>query len=516
VNASGQVSWMPTTLQTGVANFSVTATNTQGSGTGDYTIDIVDPCATDLDAYWYLEEDGSSGYANAEGTASLDGDCSAGGCPTQDTATGQVNNAQTFNGTTGIDVPAAASANQAFDWGATDSFTIEMWMKRSAGGLPGVNDTEVMIGRWDDPNQLQWWIGVRNVGGNVRLAAKLIANGNENDVLIADGPTGSTVTDGNWHHVALVRDYLTTQTRLYVDGVLEASDTHDYTAGFATADVALNIGHLGGSFGFTGSLDEVAMYAGALDAQVLLQHATLNSGRGYCNSAPSVTTPADTDAEPTEDYTYDADADDDEGDSLTWSLTTNPTGMTIDSSTGVVSWDQADVATAAGTSVPVTIQVVDAYGGIGTQSYTIAVSASSNVAPTITGQQSLAVTEGGDLTITVADLTIDDPDSTTFTLTVLDGTDYTHSGNTITAAAGTAGSTLTVPVRVNDGIANSNTFDLSVTVNAPGSNGGGGGGGSGCFIESSQMSDTPQTPVWLGVLSLVGFFSAATLGGRKK
>jgi hypothetical protein len=222
-------------------------------------------------------------------------------------------------------------------------------------------------------------------------------------------------------------------------------------------------------------------------------------------------------AETTEDYTYDADASDAEGDSVTWSLTTNPPGMTIDSSTGVVSWGQFDVAGAAGTSVSVTIQVVDDHGGIGTQSYTIAVSGSSNVAPTITGQQALAVTEGWDLTITVADLTITDPDSTTFTLTVLDGTDYTHSGNTITAAAGTAGSTLTIPVRVNDGIANSDTFNLSVTVNAPGSKSGGGGGGGGCFIDSSsRMSDSPETPVWLGVLSLVGLFSAATLGGRKK
>ena len=95
-----------------------------------------------------------------------------------------------------------------------------------------------------------------------------------------------------------------------------------------------------------------------------------------------------------------------------------------------------------------------------------------------TGQNSLTTSEetGGiepsnnnsALTITLADLTVSDPDNSypaDFTLTVQDGVDYMRAGNTITPAAG-FNSTLTVPVTVNDGTADSNVFHLSVMVTA--------------------------------------------------
>ncbi len=37
-------------------------------------------------------------------------------------------------------------------------------------------------------------------------------------------------------------------------------------------------------------------------------------------------------------YTYDVEATDGDGDILTYSLTSNPGGMTIDSATGVITW----------------------------------------------------------------------------------------------------------------------------------------------------------------------------------
>jgi Concanavalin A-like lectin/glucanases superfamily/Putative Ig domain len=401
VDPSGQLTWSPSSDQTGIVDFSVTATNSEGSGTANYTIEVVDPCATDQDAYWHLEENGSGAsagddvYTSSVGTG-LTGQCATGGCPVQDTATGQVNNAQIFDGTTGIDVPAVATADQVFDFSAVDSFTIELWMKRDASGLPNNNNTEVMIGRWDATAGLQWWIGVRRIGtgGPLRIAAKLIALGGENDVLIANAATGTNVTDGNWHHVALVRDMVTFETRLYVDGALEATNPHNYSANFNTADVPLNIGHLGSSFGYTGSLDEVAIYAGALGERVILQHATQNPGRGYCNSNPAITTAAVTTADPTLDYTYDADATDAEGDSVTWTLTTFPAGMTIDRSTGVVTWPKGDVAAAANSSVDVEIRATDTYGGAATQAYSIAVGASSTT-PGTPGTPAAASSGGG-------------------------------------------------------------------------------------------------------------------------
>ncbi len=89
-----------------------------------------------------------------------------------------------------------------------------------------------------------------------------------------------------------------------------------------------------------------------------------------------------------------------------------------------------------------------------------------NDAPVITGQQPLDTNEDVALTLQPTNFVVSDPDNTYpvgFTLTVLEGTNYTVSGNTVTPAENFSGM-LTVPVRVNDGINNSNTFNTQVQV----------------------------------------------------
>lgn len=89
-------------------------------------------------------------------------------------------------------------------------------------------------------------------------------------------------------------------------------------------------------------------------------------------------------------------------------------------------------------------------------------------APTITGQVELSVDEDNSLTVNLTDLTVDDSDNNfpaDFTMTLSAGDNYTVEGNVVTPAANYNGS-LTVPVKVNDGQNDSNTFNLSVTVNA--------------------------------------------------
>ena len=112
--------------------------------------------------------------------------------------------------------------------------------------------------------------------------------------------------------------------------------------------------------------------------------------------------------------------------------------------------------------MPVTVSDGSASSGIFNASVTVT---PVNDPPVITGQVPLSVQENQPLTIVVANLVITDPDDVPadMTLTVQSGANYTVSGNTITPAAGFNG-TLTVPVYVNDGSANSNTFNLSVTV----------------------------------------------------
>ena len=91
-----------------------------------------------------------------------------------------------------------------------------------------------------------------------------------------------------------------------------------------------------------------------------------------------------------------------------------------------------------------------------------------NDAPVITGQNPISMNEDTSREIVFGDLLVTDPDNTypdDFTLTVLPGTNYTLVGNTLTPALNFNG-VLTVPVYVNDGGLQSNTFDLTVTVNA--------------------------------------------------
>jgi VCBS repeat-containing protein len=89
-----------------------------------------------------------------------------------------------------------------------------------------------------------------------------------------------------------------------------------------------------------------------------------------------------------------------------------------------------------------------------------------NDAPVITGQVALSTPEETPLTITLGNLTVSDPDNAYpagFTLAVQDGINYAHTADTITPALDFNG-TLTVPVIVNDGTADSGPYDLTVSV----------------------------------------------------
>jgi gliding motility-associated-like protein len=89
-----------------------------------------------------------------------------------------------------------------------------------------------------------------------------------------------------------------------------------------------------------------------------------------------------------------------------------------------------------------------------------------NTPPVITGQTPLSTNENNSITIQLSHLTVSDPDDTYpsgFTLSVFSGSNYTVAGTTVTPAQGFSG-TLTVPVQVNDGEDNSNTFNVQISV----------------------------------------------------
>lgn len=83
--------------------------------------------------------------------------------------------------------------------------------------------------------------------------------------------------------------------------------------------------------------------------------------------------------------------------------------------------------------------------------------------PVITGQQDLSTNEDEAITVSVNDLTIDDSDSSSFTLTLLDGDNYSVAGAVVTPDSNYNG-TLTVNARVNDGTYDSALFPLAIDV----------------------------------------------------
>ncbi len=111
-------------------------------------------------------------------------------------------------------------------------------------------------------------------------------------------------------------------------------------------------------------------------------------------------------------------------------------------------------------TVPVTVND----GTDDSASFNLSVSVNAiNDVPQITGQNTLQVNEDNSLELTIGDLTITDPDDSSFTLTVNAGSNYSVSGNTVTPNTDFNG-TLTVPVTVSDGEADSASFNLSVSV----------------------------------------------------
>ncbi len=94
------------------------------------------------------------------------------------------------------------------------------------------------------------------------------------------------------------------------------------------------------------------------------------------NDVPTITTVPDTTAEEDRSYNYPvdaSDADEQYGDVITYSLTTSPTGMDIDSITGVITWTPTYEQALTGT-FDVTVKVTDSQGAYDDQSFQIVVS----------------------------------------------------------------------------------------------------------------------------------------------
>ncbi|MGA1840051.1 MAG: PKD domain-containing protein [bacterium] len=180
-----------------------------------------------------------------------------------------------------------------------------------------------------------------------------------------------------------------------------------------------------------------------------------------CNTIPTITSSPITSANEDFPYNYDVEANDPDGDILTYSLTEAPSGMSIDSVTGLIQWTPLQDHVGDNN---VTVQVQDGRGGIDTQSFTITVQ-NTNDPPQITSTPTLTAKENIVYSYDVEAFDIDE-DPLTFTLEIA------PPGMTIDSASGliewTPGSSdigdHTIKVKVTDPSAASDTQEYSLTV----------------------------------------------------
>ena len=195
--------------------------------------------------------------------------------------------------------------------------------------------------------------------------------------------------------------------------------------------------------------------------------AFLFTGCFLFNSSPVIESDPVTTAKEGAAYTYDVEATDPNGDTLTYSLTTDLDGMTINSTTGVITWTPA----AAG-SFDVTVEVSDDSKS-DTQSFTITVS-ETLLTSIVVLPATMEITAGSSKTITSVTAHYDNGTSAGIALTactyVSNQTNVTVANGVIAVSASCTATTAIVTVSYTDGdVTKSDT--VTVTVPAPASGG---------------------------------------------
>ncbi len=109
------------------------------------------------------------------------------------------------------------------------------------------------------------------------------------------------------------------------------------------------------------------------------------------NNAPVISSTPVVTAVANQQYKYDVNATDADGDLISYSLTTMPIGMIINGATGVITWTPTFSQVGANAVV---VKVYDPYGGSVTQSFTVTVTLPENHAPTFTTTPVTAIALG--------------------------------------------------------------------------------------------------------------------------
>jgi len=162
---------------------------------------------------------------------------------TQGSSTGRIDGADVFAGTNSIDVADAAT----LDMGASDSFTLEAWVKTSNAGQQMIVSKEVPAGGqyqlWTDAGNAKFWL--------------------HDGTLQAHAQSATSVANDQWRYVVGRFTDGPGTAEVFVDGTSVVSTSTPGLGSLATAR-PLRIGEEGdsdpeGGFNFAGTIDEVRL-----------------------------------------------------------------------------------------------------------------------------------------------------------------------------------------------------------------------------------------------------------------
>jgi acid phosphatase type 7 len=159
---------------------------------------------------------------------------------------GDPDTAVLLDGSTGtVSVPHTASLDVG------DNFTVEAWVRRNSFGAP---DYQAIASQGANS-----WLLAFNASNRLVLRQAKVGD------LVS---STASVTDTNWHYVAVTKSG--SSVRLYIDGTDRTGTVTART--MANNTVPLSIGQSSGGSFFNGTLDEVALYSGALPASTIQAH----------------------------------------------------------------------------------------------------------------------------------------------------------------------------------------------------------------------------------------------------
>lgn len=220
-----------------------------------------------------------------------------------------------------------------FQWGPNTSFSMEVWVQ-----VNRKSSNQVIIGRKSGDGLSAWWLGINPEGYAV---FDMQDNYGEPHTL-TDYLKAVNLFDGKWHHIAVVREGGPQITKLYVDGFRvddRRIETKVYRGSMeSSSPVTFGYIDIDSKYYFNGILDEFLVYNRNLSEQEMRNR--YNQGAGsYCGPEavrPEIVSQPITFGTVNQQYRYDVNAAGKPAPS--YLLISGPNGMTINASTGLISW----------------------------------------------------------------------------------------------------------------------------------------------------------------------------------